>query len=257
MFLERMKEIKQQELEILRTRLSSDAEKVLINLPPVRSMKQALTKMKFGVIAEVKPASPSKGVINLQVDPIAQAKLYADGGASGISILTEKQYFRGNPDWIRQVKKNISLPILRKDFLLDPLQVLESRLLGADVILLIASFLEPAQCEELASYAKELGLEVLLELHMVEEVERYAHIPVDIVGVNHRNLRTLEVNMEISKQLASFLPTDKVTIAESGIHTISDCLEMKARGYHGVLIGEMLMRSEHPSRLLKSMISTT
>lgn len=221
-----------------------------------RSIRSIFQQCSFSIIAEVKPASPSKGLIRTDVDPIQQAKLYEQGGASAISILTETSYFKGNPTWIRHVKEQVSIPILRKDFLLDPIQVVESKILGADLILLIASLLTPTQITEMTQVAHDLGLEVLLEIHDDSELEVALASKADLIGVNNRNLRTFQTDLQISEQLIPLLRrvVEQPIISESGIHSLADVQRVQSAGANGILVGEYLMRQRNPDLALQELL---
>jgi indole-3-glycerol phosphate synthase len=199
------------------------------------------------LIAELKKASPSKGLIRPDFEPVALAREYVKNGASALSVLTEQHFFQGDPAYLAQVKAAVSVPLLRKDFLFDPWQVAESRALGADAILLIVSMLEDAQMEELAGQAVEYGMAVLIEVHTEDELLR---VPKDakLVGVNNRDLETFDVSLEVARYLIPLAeehgPADRVVVAESGIFTREDVLYMHEAGADAILVGESLMRKE-------------
>ena len=205
----------------------------------------------FHFICEIKKASPSRGIIQPNFDPIGQANLYIDASASAISILTDEKYFMGNLEYLKQVRKQVNLPLLRKDFIVDTYQIFESRLNGADIILLIARVLTKDQIVEYTKIAKELGLEVLLEVADKDDVEK---IPDQIenifLGINNRDLNTFKVSIQNSLDLKSLLPTEIPVISESGIKTVKDCALLLQNGFKGALIGETLMRAESPKILL-------
>jgi len=219
----------------------------------IHSLKQSLLDdSRTGIIAEFKRKSPSKGVINNQADINLVTEAYVKAGAAALSILTDEKFFGGNETDLLRARIH-ELPILRKDFVIDAYQVAESRAWGADVILLIAACLSPAEVKDLAVYAKELELEVLLELHDENEL---AHIcnEIDIVGINNRNLKTFEVNIERSLQMATKIPRDKIKIAESGINKVDDILLFRKHGFKGFLIGEHFMREKNPGELFKAFV---
>ncbi|MBL7757274.1 MAG: indole-3-glycerol phosphate synthase TrpC [Chitinophagaceae bacterium] len=199
-----------------------------------------------GIIAEFKRKSPSKGWFKpkeLEVEPVVRA--YNDKGAAGMSILTDQQFFGGDLDDLIQAKVISDIPVLRKDFMIDPWQIAEARAFGADVILLIAACLSPREVKEMAIFARTIGLEVLLEIHNEEEL---GHIcdEVDLVGVNNRNLKTFEVDINTSLQLINKIPTDKVAVAESGISNVETIVTLKQAGFSGFLIGENFMKEPEP-----------
>jgi indole-3-glycerol phosphate synthase len=200
---------------------------------------------RTGIIAEFKRKSPSKGWINADADPGVVTTAYAQHGASGLSVLTDEKFFGGSLDDLKKARTN-NIPVLRKDFMIDTYQVVEAKAVGADVILLIAANLTPARVKTLASTAKNLGLEVLLEIHNEEELEHICD-EVDIVGVNNRNLKTFEVSIETSVYLGSLIPADKIMISESGISNIETIKELKRHGYKGFLIGENFMKAPNPA----------
>ncbi len=210
------------------------------------SMKKFLRDPeKTGIIAEFKRKSPSKGIINEKAIVETVTKAYADHGASMISILTDGPSFGGSSKDLQNARFN-KVPILRKDFILDPYQLVESRAMGADVILLIAACLQPAETWQLAAGAKKLGLEVLLEIHEEKEL---AHLceEVDVVGINNRDLKTFSVDIDRSIRLAERLPVNKLRVAESGIRNIETLLQMKTAGFNGFLIGEQFMKTPDPA----------
>ena len=213
-----------------------------------RSLVQSLLAPgSTGIIAEFKRKSPSKGWFKtkeLEVEPVVKA--YNTLGAAGISVLTDEEFFGGDLDDLIQAKVVSDIPVLRKDFIVDPWQIAEAKAFGADVILLIAACLGVAEVKSLAAYARSIGLEVLLEIHNEEEL---AHIcdEVDMVGVNNRNLKTFEVSINTSIELSSMIPADKLKISESGISQVENILELKKHGYKGFLIGENFMKAPDPA----------
>lgn len=219
-------------------------------LRPTYSLKQALQNSNSGIISEFKRKSPSKGWISQNADPAIIAPAYEQGGATALSVLTDAKYFGGSSEDLRTARSKVSLPILRKDFICDEYQLYEARLWGADAILLIASALERNTCIALARKAKELQLEVLLELHHERELE-YLNDAVDVVGINNRNLGTFHTDTEHSFLLAEQLPRETVRISESGISDAATARELRQKGFQGFLIGELFMRTENPGESLK------
>ena len=209
------------------------------------------------VIAELKQASPSAGVIRAQYDPAATAGAYERAGAAGISVLTEPRHFQGDSEHLRKVRASVSLPVLRKDFLCDPYQVWEAAAWGADVVLLIAAALDDAEMRALHAAARECGLDVLAEAHTAGEVERILPLERVIVGVNSRNLKTLKTDLSVAEELASVIPADRLAIAESGIRQREDILRLEACGYRGFLVGESLMADPDPGAKLRELLGTS
>lgn len=225
-------------------------------LPPAQSVKtvsfyEALKNKKHEValIAEVKKASPSKGVIRENFDPVQIAKEYEAGGADAISVLTDRKYFQGDPEYLSLIKKEIALPVMRKEFIIDERQVLESKHLGADAILLIAEALEPGRLAEFYQYAAELGMDCLVEVHSLEALEGILSIfTPKIIGVNNRNLKTFEVTLKQTELISAAIPKDSLFVSESGIFTYEDIKRIARAGADAVLVGESLMRAETPAK---------
>lgn len=219
-------------------------------LHPILSLSQALRNSDSGIISEFKRKSPSKGWISQNAAPAIIAPAYEQGGATALSVLTDAKYFGGTSEDLRTIRSKVSLPILRKDFICDEYQLYEARLWGADAILLIASALERNTCIALARKAKELQLEVLLELHHEREQE-YLNEAVDVVGINNRHLGTFHTDTGHSFLLAEQLPRETVRISESGISDAATARELRQKGFQGFLIGELFMRTENPGESLK------
>lgn len=200
-----------------------------------------------GIIAEFKRRSPSKQVINHKSSIIDVVRGYEKSGVSGISVLADTKYFGGALDDLIQARDHVDIPLLRKEFIIDPYQIFEAKSYGADAVLLIAAVLSPEEIESFSATARQLGLEVLLEIHDEEELRRSDLTHIDLVGVNNRNLKTFEVSLETSKDLGPKIPDDKVKISESGISSVGAIEELKPYGYKGFLIGENFMRAEDPA----------
>ncbi|WP_027376321.1 indole-3-glycerol phosphate synthase TrpC [Kaistella palustris] len=198
-----------------------------------------------GIIAEFKRKSPSKGIINDKVTIVDVSQSYEKVGASGISVLTDGDFFGGSFGDILAARKTVQIPVLRKDFMIDEYQFYEAKALGADVVLLIAACLSPAQVQEFTDLAHELELEVLLEIHTENELHHFNR-KVDLVGINNRNLKDFKVDLQHSVDLKNILPTDVITIAESGINSISDYQYLKEKGFDGFLMGEFFMKNDNP-----------
>ncbi len=229
--------------------------------PETRPFADAIeAKIEAGlpaVIAEVKKASPSKGVIRADFDPAAIARSYEKAGAACLSVLTDKDFFQGSEDFLRQARGACSLPVLRKDFVIDPYQVYEARAIGADCILLIAAALDDAALLELSMLASELDLDVLCEVHDAEELERAQALPVRLIGVNNRNLRTFETTLDTSIELQQLMDYDRILVAESGIHTPDDVERLRDAGINAFLVGEAFMRAQDPGTELKRLFATS
>jgi len=224
----------------------ADLEKRELFLRPALSLRDfLLDKSKTGIIAEFKRRSPSKGIINPDVDVVEVTKGYTENGASGLSVLTDEHFFGGNAEDLIKARIN-QIPILRKDFTIDEYQLIEAKSIGADMILLIAACLSPVEVKRLAAFAKNLGLEVLLELHAEEELD---HICDDtsVIGINNRNLKTFVVDIERSLRMAEKIPLSMLKVAESGISSVENILLFKQHGFHGFLIGENFMKAANPT----------
>jgi indole-3-glycerol phosphate synthase len=222
-----------------------------------RGFAQALrvaAKSGPAVIAELKKASPSKGLIRAEFDAAALAKSLEDGGAAVLSVLTDERFFQGSLENLRRASAAVTIPCLRKDFMVDAFQVLEARANGADAILLIVAALTDVELRLLRESAREYGLDVLCEVHDAEELERARQLECECVGVNSRDLRTFEVSLERACELAERLPASAVKVAESGIHTTADMQRLRAAGYDAFLIGESLMRKDDPGAALRELL---
>jgi len=218
------------------------------------SLKKNLTSSTSGIISEFKRKSPSKGWIHPDADVLEITRGYCDAGASGISILTDFPFFGGSTADLTAARRVVNCPILRKDFVIDEYQLYEAKAIGADVVLLIAAALNPDKTNRLARQVKNLGMEVLLEVHNREELH-FINEYIDIVGVNNRNLKTFEVDINTSKELAEFIPKEFIKISESGISSPQTVLELKKSGYQGFLMGENFMKEENPAKALKDFIN--
>lgn len=223
--------------------------------PEGKNFKSALAAPGLSVIAELKQASPSKGLIapDFEAVYLAKAREYENGGAAAISCLTEPRFFLGSDEYLQNVRKAVELPILRKDFTVDEYQIYEAKNLGADAVLLICSLLSVAQLQEYLQQAHELGLSALVETHDAAEVQAALAVGAEIIGVNNRNLKDFSVNPLNSLRLRESIPQDKIFVAESGIQKASDTAGLKAAGVQAVLVGEALMRSDKAAQLLKEM----
>ena len=205
------------------------------------------------VIAEVKKASPSKGVIREDFQPAEIARSYAAGGATCLSVLTDVDFFQGGDDYLREARAACALPVLRKDFTVDPYQIVEARALGADAILLIVAALDQGQMLELAHTAAEVGVDVLVEVHDRAELDRALEIDTPLLGINNRNLHTFDTSLDTTLSLLPHIPADRTVVTESGIHTIDDVSAMRERDVHAFLVGEAFMRADEPGEKLREL----
>lgn len=260
--LQKIVEVKRQELAVAQKKVSLEAIKAdaysrLTTRDFVGSIKSKIASHQFAVIAEIKKASPSKGVIRENFEPADIAQSYAENGASCLSVLTDKQFFQGERDYLRQARASCHLPVLRKDFIIDAYQVYESRAMGADCILLIASILTDQQMKEFEEIAIDLGMTVLVEVHDELEFDRALQLKTPLMGVNNRNLRTFEVNLEVCVQLSKKLPAGKILVAESGVTSPNDVryLAEKANA-KTFLVGEAFMKENEPGDALKALFGT-
>jgi indole-3-glycerol phosphate synthase len=217
------------------------------------ALRAKIAAGQAAVIAEIKKASPSKGVIREDFIPADIAQSYAGHGAACLSVLTDRQFFQGQPDYLKQARASCDLPVLRKDFLIDPYQVYEARAMGADCILLIAACLADAQMAELEAVARGLDMAVLVEVHDGAELQRALRLQTALVGINNRNLRTFEVSLETTLGMLKDVPAGKLLVTESGILQREDVQKMRAAGVHAFLVGEAFMRAEEPGEALAAL----
>ena len=218
------------------------------------AIRQKITQGQAAVIAEIKKASPSKGIIRGDFMPADIAQSYAEGdgkiNAACLSVLTDRQFFQGQPDYLKQARASCSLPVLRKDFMIDPYQIYESRAMGADCVLLIAACLDVGLMIEMEHIAHSLDMAVLVEVHDVPELEQALKLRTPLLGINNRNLRTFEVNIQTTLELQKQVPAERILVTESGILTREDVQTMRDAGVHAFLVGEALMRAQEPGEAL-------
>lgn len=219
------------------------------------ALTERISEKQNAVIAEVKKASPSKGIIREDFDPVWIAKSYESAGAACLSVLTDVKYFQGSDDYVRAIRNEVSTPILRKEFIVDPYQIAEARSMGADAILIILAMVDDALALELAQTASELGLSVLPEVHNAAELERALKLSTELIGINNRDLHTFETSLTTTLSLLGSIPQQKTVITESGIFTPEDIRLMNANGVYGFLVGESLMRQPDPGAALTALVS--
>jgi len=239
--------------------IRADAESRLLTRDFVGALRAKLGQGQAAVIAEIKKASPSKGVLRQDFMPADIAQSYAQGNgpvsAACLSVLTDRQFFQGQPDYLKQARASCSLPVLRKDFMVDPYQIYESRAMGADAVLLIAACLSDSQMAEFETIALGLGMAVLVEVHDGAELERALRLKTPLVGINNRNLRTFEVSLDTTLSLLPQLPPERLLVTESGILGREDVARMRAAGVHAFLVGEAFMRAPDPGLALAELFS--
>jgi len=242
-----------------RVRPLEDMRARALNQPPTRGFVDAIRRKhaagEAAVIAEVKKASPSKGLIRKDFNPAQIARSYEAGGAACLSVLTDVDFFQGSNLYLGEAREACSLPVLRKDFTIDPYQVYEARVIGADAILLIVAALEDGVMVEMANLAMELGMDVLVEVHDIDELERALQTDCELIGVNNRNLRTFEVSLDTTIALKDAVPRDRTLVTESGIATQADVAKMRGAGVQTFLVGESFMREAEPGAALQRLFA--
>jgi indole-3-glycerol phosphate synthase len=256
MFLEKVVALKREEIRKRKTPFAlEEMKKMASDLPSPRNLLEAIPKNgPMALIAEMKQASPSAGVIQERADIRSMACAYQAGGASAISVLTEGHFFRGNLSHLRQVKEAVSLPVLQKDFIIDPFQIYEGRIAGADALLLIVAILDPGQLRELVEWARSLGLVPLVEVHDEEDLKKIMELDLPLIGINNRNLKTLAVNLETTFRLFEKVGRGAMVISESGIKNREDVKRLQEVGVKGILVGEVLMRAADPARKIRELL---
>ncbi len=253
--LDKIVAVKQQEVAAARKRkpldvVRADAESRVLTRDFVGAIRARIAAGKPAVIAEIKKASPSKGVIREDFIPADIAQSYAEFGAACLSVLTDVQFFQGSADYLKQARASCQLPVLRKDFMVDAYQIYESRAMGADAVLLIAACLDDAQMRDMEAIAVGMDMSVLVEVHDQAELERALKLRTPLIGINNRNLKTFEVSLDTTLSLRSQVPAERILVTESGIHTRDDVLRMGAAGVNAFLVGEAFMRAPEPGEAL-------
>ena len=258
--LEKIVAVKHQEVAAAKKRMSfesmrTDAESRVLTRDFLGAIRQRVQAGQSAVIAEVKKASPSKGVLCEDFVPADIAQSYAEHGAACLSVLTDRQFFQGSVDALKQARASCQLPVLRKDFLVDAYQVYESRAMGADCILLIAACLSDTQMAEFEAIARSLDMAVLVEVHDQVEMERALKLKTPLVGINNRNLKTFEVSLETTLALKDMVDPDRIVVTESGIHTQADVQRMRDAKVNAFLVGEAFMRAKEPGQALADLFA--
>ena len=244
-------ETKKKKIEVLK-KSREGLLSLIKSVPAAVSFKDALRRQGcISIIGEIKRASPSAGLLVKDFSPLEIARVYKNCKVSALSIVTEEEFFLGRAGYIEDVKKEIELPVLRKDFILDEVQILESRAIGADAVLLIMRILEEERFERLYKTTKDLGMEVLVEVHTEKELRRVLKHGADIVGINNRNLNTLKVDLAVTQKLIPFIPEKVVKVSESGVNSFKDMLWLKGLGVDAVLVGESIMRAGNREEKIK------
>jgi indole-3-glycerol phosphate synthase len=233
----------------------ADAESRVLTRDFVGAMRAKIAAGLPAVIAEVKKASPSKGVLRADFIPADIAQSYAECGAACLSVLTDAQFFQGSIDYLKQARASCQLPVLRKDFMVDAYQIYDSRAMGADAVLLIASCLDDMQMRDFEAIAQSLDMAVLVEVHDEAELERALRLKTPLIGINNRNLKTFEVSLETTLSLRNKVPADRILVAESGIQSRDDVLRLGAAGVSAFLVGEAFMRAAEPGEALAALFS--
>jgi indole-3-glycerol phosphate synthase len=258
--LKKIVDVKRQEVAAALKRKSleatrADAESRVLTRDFVGALRNKIAAGQAAVIAEVKKASPSKGVLREDFIPADIAQSYAEHGAACLSVLTDKDFFQGSVDYLKQARASCDLPVLRKDFMVDAYQVYEARAMGADCILLIAACLDDAQMAELEAIARSLDMAVLVEVHDAEELQRALKLKTPLVGINNRNLRTFEVSLDTTLGMLKDVPADRLLITESGILNRADVQKMRDANVHAFLVGEAFMRAPDPGAALAELFA--
>lgn len=250
--------VKREEIAAAKQKMSfeairADAQSRVLTRDFEGALRRQIAAGRSAVIAEIKKASPSKGLLRADFIPADIAQSYAESGAACLSVLTDRQFFQGQVDYLKQARASCDLPVLRKDFMVDPYQIYESRSIGADCVLLIAACLADGQMAELAAIARSLDMAVLVEVHDSAELARALKLNTPLIGINNRNLRTFEVSLQTTLDLLGQVPADRLVVTESGIQTPADVKKMRDAGVHAFLVGEAFMRADEPGDALAAL----
>jgi indole-3-glycerol phosphate synthase len=256
MFLEKVAALKQKEIQERKALFSlGEMKKKIAGLPPPRNFGASIAKKApMALIAEIKRASPSAGLIREEIDLPGLAGKYQAGGASAISVLTETRFFQGDVGHLAKVKNRITLPILQKDFIIDPFQIYEGRIAGADAVLLIAALMSSEQLREWSRLTGDLGMTPLVEVHNEQDLDKVSGLALPLIGINNRDLQTLEVSLEVTRRLIEKISPGVTVISESGIKNRQDVERLREAGARGVLVGEILMRSPDPAAKIRELL---
>jgi indole-3-glycerol phosphate synthase len=258
--LNKIVEVKREEIAAAQKRvplsaMRADAESRVLTRDFEGALRRKIAAGQSAVIAEIKKASPSKGVLRADFIPADIAQSYAEAGAACLSVLTDRQFFQGQVDYLKQARASCDLPVLRKDFMVDAYQIYESRAIGADCVLLIAACLDDAQMADMEAIARGLDMAVLVEVHDRAELDRALKLRTPMVGINNRNLHTFEVSLDTTLAMLGEMPADRLLVTESGILARADVQKMRAAGVHAFLVGEAFMRAEDPGEALSALFS--
>jgi indole-3-glycerol phosphate synthase len=253
--LEQIVAVKQVEAACLKGKTPISELKIMAAcLPPARNFRSAIGGGDCRIIAEVKRRSPSKGALIRNFDPARIASVYQENGAAAVSVLTDREFFAGDKEFLIDIRGMVKLPLLRKDFIVDACQIYETRLLGADAVLLIAGILEAQQLAEYLAITEELGLDALVEVHDRQDLDKALAAGAGIIGVNNRNLKTFVTDIRTSMDLVAHIPDDRIVVSESGIRTRADIEELTAAGIHTFLVGETLMQADDKGAKLRELL---
>jgi indole-3-glycerol phosphate synthase len=255
MFLEKIIKHKREEYnKIIRMKSLQELKVMLSDIPPSRDFRKSLMGDNIHIIAEIKKASPSRGIIRNDFEPVEIAKIYESNGASALSVLTDSYFFHGSIDYLPEIKEAVNIPILRKDFIIDEYQIYETRLYRGDALLLIATVLDDYKLKDFMDITNELGLSYVVEVHDIKDLERVLPLNPEIIGINNRDLNTFNVDIKRSFELVKYIPENIIVISESGISNIDDIIALKDKGINIFLIGEGLIKERDIGRKLRSLL---